>query len=516
MKQRNLFTTAGIVVFLAGCQTVTMPSETTSSPKKPQITTAQVLQQAPQEPQQPQLAITDVWQRLRNQLQMPIPDEKLVRQYRQWYINNPKHLQQISERATPFLYLIVEQIEQRHLPMELALLPIVESAFDPYAYSPGAASGLWQFTSPMARHFGLQINWWYDGRRDVPAATTAALDMMEYLYRKTGNNWLYAIAAYNTGEGRVLNAVKRNAKRGKATDFWSLSLPKETERYVPQLLALADVIKHAEQYGIKLAPIDNQAVVSVVDIGSQIDLALAADLAGLSVRELQQLNPGYNRWATAPDGPHQLVLPADKAQDFEVALATTPAENRLSWLRYKIKRGDALGLIAKRHKTTIEILRSVNDIKGNTIVAGKHLLIPVSSQDADAYPLSADNRLQQRQTKGKYKTTYKVQAGDSLWKIAHDHGVSVSQLSRWNDIAAKTPLHPGKVLVLWHNQATKKGSITRTVKYTVRNGDSLARIAHKFHVTVTQLQEWNQLQRQKYIKPGQILTLFVDITASDS
>ncbi|MDF0535898.1 LysM peptidoglycan-binding domain-containing protein [Shewanella sp. A32] len=515
MKQRNLLTTAGIVVFLAGCQTVPLQS-TTTPPPKPTATAAEILQKTPQEPQQPELAVTDVWQRVRNQLNLPVPDVKLVDEYRDWYIHNPKHLEQISERAAPFLYLIVDQIEQRHLPMELALLPIVESAFDPYAYSPGAASGLWQFTSPMARHFGLKINWWYDGRRDVPAATKAALDMMQYLYHKTGENWLYAIAAYNTGEGRVLSAVKHNELRGKPTDFWSLSLPKETERYVPQLLALADVVKHADKYGIKLAAIDNQPAVEVVDTGSQIDLALAAKLADIDISELQKLNPGYNRWATAPKGPFKLVLPVDKAQDFEVALATTDPADRLNWLRYEIQPGDSLGLIAKKNQTTVDIIRSVNDIKGNNIVAGKYLLIPVSLQDASDYPLSADNRLLNKQSKGKYKTTYEVQSGDSLWKIARQYQVSVGELASWNGMAAKEALHPGKVLVLWQPKTTRNGAITRTVKYKVRNGDSLARIADKFNVTVSQLQQWNELQQQKYLQPGQVLTLFVDVTASGS
>ncbi len=205
---------AGSLSLLGGCQLLSQaPESTAEAPVK--ATPAPVITQAPQVITEPEVAVTDVWQRIRSQLNMPVPDEKLVRQYRQWYINNPRHLEQISERAAPFMYLIVEQIEERKLPMELALLPIVESAFDPFAYSHGAASGLWQFTAPMALHFGLEINWWYDGRRDVPAATAAALNMMEYLYDKTGENWLYAIAAYNTGEGRVLNAVKRNRQKGK-------------------------------------------------------------------------------------------------------------------------------------------------------------------------------------------------------------------------------------------------------------------------------------------------------------
>ncbi|MGS0730660.1 LysM peptidoglycan-binding domain-containing protein, partial [Shewanella sp. 0m-11] len=176
----------------------------------------------------------------------------------------------------------------------------------------------------------------------------------------------------------VINAAKRNKKKGLPTDFFSLNLPRETERYVPQLLALADVIKNADKYGIKLTPISNQPQIEVVDIGSQIDLALAADIANMTTSELHKLNPGYNRWATAPDGPHLLVLPVDKADAFKLALNNTDTKERLNWERYKVKSGDSLGLIAKRYNTTISALKSVNDINGNTIVAGKFLLIPVA------------------------------------------------------------------------------------------------------------------------------------------
>lgn len=516
MKHYKITTAVALLLLLSGCQLAPSPDvmdepiteNTTEVPSVPVAVEDKVQQPAP---------ITDVWQRLREQLNLPVPDQKLVKRYREWYIANPKHLQQISERAAPFLYLIVEDIEQRGLPMELALLPIVESAFDPFAYSPGAASGLWQFTSPMARHFGLKINWWYDGRRDVPAATDAALDMMQYLYEKTGKDWLYAIAAYNTGEGRVINAVKKNAAAGKPTDFWSLSLPRETERYVPQLLALADVIKHAPQYGIELTPIDNSPAIAVVDIGSQIDLSKAAELAGLQTSELQRLNPGYNHWATAPKGPHQLVVPIDKAEQFSSALAALAPTDRVNWLRYQVESGDSLLLIAKKHQTTVDIIRSVNGIKGNRIVAGKYLLIPVSLQDAGDYPLSAEQRVLARQNRNnnRYSSKYEVQSGDSLWKIAHKFNVGTEQLASWNGMGTKDTLKPGKVLVVWHKTDNSKG-VVRTVKYKVRHGDSLARIAGRFNVTVGQLVKWNRLNEHNYLQPGQTLTLFVDVTRSES
>lgn len=505
---------AGGVFLLAGCQTVaSKPNQTFKShvviPYRLEATET-VKEPAP-------IVINDVWERIRLGLKMPIPDQKLVNYYRDWYIKHPYHLAQVSERSIPFMYLIVDKIEQRDLPMELALLPIVESSFDPFAYSHGSASGLWQFTTPMAKYFGLQMNWWYDGRRDVPAATDAALDMMEYLYTKTHQDWLYAIAAYNTGEGRVRNAVKESHKKNKKTDFWTLGLPTETERYVPQLLALADVIKNADKYGIKLAHIPNKPYVEVIDIGSQIDLAYAAKLANMKLSELHSLNPGYNRWATSPKGPHKLVIPVEKAEDFKLALANTKEKDRLKWVRYKVKSGDSIGLIAQKYHTTIDVLKSVNELKSNTVYAGKHLLIPVASQKQQLYSLSADERLRHKQNikRANFKMEHTVQAGDSLWKIAKNNKVKIDQLATWNNMAPKDPLKIGQKLVIWTNTVSSKqdsSSVMRTVHYKVKRGESIAIIANKFNVSIHDVIRWNSLEKQKYIQPGQTLKLFVDVT----
>ncbi|MCL2914881.1 LysM peptidoglycan-binding domain-containing protein [Shewanella corallii] len=511
MRLSSLFVAGGIAL-LTGCQS--LDTEQVQQPVPAPVVKPPVI---PENPLPAPIIITDVWERIRLNMQMSIPDEKLVNQYRDWYIRHPNHLARVSERAEPFMYLIVEELEKRNMPIELALLPIVESAFDPFAYSHGAASGLWQFTSPMAKHFGLKMNWWYDGRRDVPAATHAALDMMQYLHGKTHGNWLYAIAAYNTGEGRVLNAVKRNKRKGRSTDFFALDLPRETERYVPQLLALADVIKNADKYGIQLAPIANKPAIEVIDVGSQIDLSFAADLADMPLSSLHKLNPGYNRWSTAPDGPHKLVVPVGKADGFKLALADTDSSQRLHWLRYEIKSGDSLGLIANKYHTTIDVIRSVNGIKGNTIVAGKHLLIPVAAKDPELYSLSSDQRLARKQgvKRADYKVDYQVKSGDSLWKIARANKVKVSQLAAWNSMAPKDPLRVGQKLVIWTNKVSEnqtQSSVMRTINYKVRSGDSLARIANKFNVTIKDLLRWNSLDSKKYLQPGQMLKLYVDVT----
>lgn len=512
------FFIAGSIALLSGCQS--FDTSKTDKPESSSKTAPNAQLTTPPATTVPDIQVaevTDVWQRIRLGLAFDVPDQKLVNQYRDWYLKNPLHLERVSERATPFMYLIVEEIEKRGLPIELALLPIVESAFDPFAYSHGAASGLWQFTSPMARHFGLEMNWWYDGRRDVPAATVAALDMLEYLYKKTDGNWLYAIAAYNTGEGRVINAAKLNKRDGKPTDFWSLGLPTETRRYVPQLLALADVIQHADEYGIKLAPIQNKPNIEVIDTGSQIDLALAAGFAGMTTSELHRLNPGYNRWATAPNGPHNIVLPVERVAEFKSAMADLKESDRLNWERYQIKSGDSLGMIAQRYRTTPAALRAVNDIKGNNIIAGRHLLIPVAAKNPEQYVHTLDQRVKSKQniSRGSSKIDYTVKSGDSFWKIAKAHKVKISQLARWNNMAPKDTLRIGQKMAIWTGSKpsnNKSTGVTRTVNYTVRSGDSIARIASKFKVSINDVVRWNALEKSKYIQPGQKLKLYVDVT----
>ena len=197
----------------------------------------------------------NLWQHAANQFTFEIPDNKRVTAQKNWYLRHPSYMRRVSKRASPFLYHIVEQIEQHDMPMEFVLLPIVESAFDPFAYSHGSAAGMWQFIEGTGKRFGLKQTWWYDGRRDAIASTEAAMKYLAYLHKFFDGNWLHALAAYNSGEGRVRNAIRKNKRLGKPTDFWSLSLPRETRAYVPKLLALADILKNKEMFIGKKAEI---------------------------------------------------------------------------------------------------------------------------------------------------------------------------------------------------------------------------------------------------------------------
>ena len=463
------------------------------------------------------IEIKDIWQRVRGQFNFKFEDNSRIAAQRNWYLKHPDYMKRVAIRAKPFLHLIVEKLEQQNMPLELVLLPIVESAFDPFAYSHGRAAGMWQFIPSTGKRFGMKQTWWYDGRRDVMASTQGAIDYLNYLVKMYDGNWFHALAAYNSGEGRVQRAISKNRKAGKPTDFWNLDLPRETRAYVPKLLALADILANSEQYDFKWPKIDNIPFTQEVIVGSQIDLALAAQMAGLTVKEIHSLNPGYNRWATDPNGPFTLLLPIDKAEKFSIELAKTDNSQRLNWVRHKVKSGDSLLKLAKQYHTTTDIISKVNELRSNMIIAGEHLIIPVALKSLDSYSLSQEQRLAKTQSKkrAEYKLDHIVKSGDTFWDLSREYDVNIRQLAKWNAMAPTDTLRRGKKLVIWVNDVSneqRKNAVMRTLTYTVRNGDSLARIAGKFNVKISDLQKWNQSKLKKYLQPGQKLKIFVDVT----
>lgn len=441
-----------------------------------------------------------------------------------WYVKHPRYILRVTERAKRYYHYVLGEVIKRGMPAEIALLPIVESAFDPFAYSHGRAAGPWQFIPSTAKHFGIKKSWWYDGRRDIRVSTTAALDYLQQLNKRFDGDWYLALAAYNAGGGNVSKAIRKNKKRNKPVDFFSLDLPRETRAYVPKLIALAKIFKAPEDYKVQLASIPNEPYFAVVETGSQIDLAQAAEMAATSTDELYLLNPGYNRWATDPDGPHQLLVPANNKELFELALMELPAEKRLSWVRYKIKSGDSLIGIAKKHHTTVESLKITNSLRSHVIRAGQTLLIPTASQDAKAYALSSQQRLATKNQRiglrtGKQKATHRVRSGDSFWAIAKQYGVGIRELAAWNQMAPGDTLRVGQSLTVWQPATITTGRSTqaannliRKIGYRVRNGDSLWKIANRFNVSVNDIQRWNTLSGKSILRPGQQLTLYVDVT----
>ncbi|MBL4712754.1 MAG: LysM peptidoglycan-binding domain-containing protein [Gammaproteobacteria bacterium] len=470
-------------------------------------------------------SIKNIWPRIQTGFKIPVDiKHKALQNELAWFAKNKHYMQRVLQRADPFLFYILEQTEKRNLPTELVLLPIVESAYQPFAYSHGRAAGIWQFIPATGRLYGLKQNWWYDGRRDIYASTQAALNYLENLNTLFKGDWMLALAAYNSGSGTVQRAIKRNKQLNRPTDFWHLKLPKETRAYVPKLLALKELIANPEKYAINLRDIADSPGFKQVKTTAQIDLALAAELANIDLKTLYNYNPGFNRWATDPDGPHSLILPVNAAATFEKNYALLPADKHIQWTRHKIKAGETLGHIAIKYNTSVTHLKTVNSISDNNIRQGKYLIIPVASKNKSSYALSATQRLKSTQNikrgRGKTRINHVVQNGESFWEIAKKYKVKMHSLAKWNGMAIKDTLKKGQKLVVWTKTTSSASthnpnSTIKSIHYTVRNGDSLSRIASKYRVNVKDLHRWNTLNN-KYIQPGQRLKLYIDVTEQSS
>jgi membrane-bound lytic murein transglycosylase D len=373
----------------------------------------------------------DVWQRMRQGFAMPDLDNALVRRKTREYAARPEYLQRMLERSRIYLYHIVEELEKRGLPTELALLPMVESAFNPMAYSRAHASGLWQFIPGTGRRFDLEQNWWYDGRRDVVDSTDAALDYLTKLYKMYGD-WHLALASYNCGENAVARAIANNRKARKPTDYSSLRIPRETRHYVPKLQALKNIISNPSAYGIDLDPIPNERYFTVVGETPELDLALAARLAEMPVEDFIALNPGFSRPLIRSSAGARIVLPSDKVGVFHDNLAKRDPGSLVSWRVYHPGRGETLGKIANKFQISIAELKRVNGIRAGSWRVPATLVVPMrpdAGAAAKALPLMYAPPLP---AQGKLRHVHRVKSGDTLSAIAARYRVRLADLKRWN------------------------------------------------------------------------------------
>ena len=432
-----------------------------------------------------------------------------------FFASNPEYVERVFTRAAPYLHYIVGEVEKRGLPLELALLPIIESAFQPYAYSRASADGLWQFIPSTGGRFGLKQDWWYDGRRDVVAATQAALDYLTYLHDMFDGDWLNAIAAYNCGEGNVARAIRRNQATKKKTDFWNLKLPAETRAYVPRLLAMRDIVANPEKFGLSIEGMPDMPYFVTVETGGQISIEVAAELAGVTTAEMYDLNPAYHRWATDPTGPNMLLVPVESAGAFRESLLQLTPDQRMRVERYTARAGDTIGAIAQRFGTTTQHLRELNDFPApaNTVAEGVELRVPSSVSALPPQVLLAAARVDNRGRRTQaVRAVHVVRKGDSLWSIAQRHNMDVVTLASLNRIDPTDTLRAGQRLVLHPQEAggsaASESPQGRRVTYVVRRGDTLFEIARTLKVSVASLRDWNALNGNS-IRTGQKLVAYV-------
>jgi membrane-bound lytic murein transglycosylase D len=459
----------------------------------------------------------DLFDRLRagfalDEVQEPAIDQQLI-----WLEHNPDYLERVFQRGQRYLYHVITEVEARGMPTEFALLPVVESAYEPFAFSVSHAAGLWQFIPGTGVRFGLKQDWWYDGRRDVIESTRAALDYLQALHDQFDGDWLLAIAAYNVGEASVQRAIDHNRAEGKPVDFWHLKLPAETRAYVPKLLALKRLMAEPERYGIGFTAIPNEPYFAVIDTDSQIDLKIAAQLAGTSYDDLVALNPGFNRWATDPDGPHRMLVPIDNADAFEAALKTLSPDDRVLFVTHEVARRETLPMIAKQYGTSVAVISKLNDLKGSHVTAGQSLKIPqISGQLPDKVLLAAarfDRPATDFGGRRQRQIVYRVRSGETLSSIARRHGMPLSTLARLNNMDPGDALVKGQRLIIKasiRRYREEQSHTGRRVLYTVRSGDTVFSISRQFEISVTQLKSWNGLNRRHQIKAGQRLVMYVE------
>jgi membrane-bound lytic murein transglycosylase D len=476
--------------------------------------------QAPEEPT-PVAGLTpaqyaDLFDRIRAGFKLDDhPEEPGIDRQLDWFAANPEYLQRSFGRSELYLYHIVTQLEARGMPLEIALLPVVESAFEPYAYSRARASGLWQFIPDTGSRFGLKQDWWYDGRRDIVESTRAALDYLQALHDQFNGDWLLAIAAYNCGEMAVERAVDFNRAAGKPIDFWSLRLPAETRAYVPKLLAMKRLVTDPETYGLSISHIPNQPYFARVDTHGQINLKLAAEIAGITDEELYELNPAFHRWATDPSGPNFLLLPVDGAQVFTENITQVTEEQRMGLTHYAVRKGDSVVSVARHFGTSVNVIRDLNGLPAGRLTVGADLRVPSSI----AAMLPAKVMLAAARVDGKVRENRRerrvriqvVHAGESLWSIARRHHINVNTLASMNGMRPGDALRAGQKIRFSTTTSVprSKASSGRRVIYVVRAGDSLRQIAKLFQVTVSQILAWNGMSSETHILKGQKLTIRV-------
>ncbi len=392
----------------------------------------------------------DLWQHIANNLSLVFQTNKQTTARVKWYLKQPEYLETVNRRAAPYLYHIVKRVEKQNLPMELALLPFVESDFRPTVRSSEHAVGIWQLVGATAYHFGVQSDQWYDGRQDILASTDAALAYLSYLHKRFNGNWLHALAAYNSGEGRVKKAIKDNKKRGKKTDYWSLSLPKETADYIPKLLALSYLVRHPEK-GFKRPKLVNKPLTTEFNVGQQFEFSVIANLSGIGRSQLHKLNPGYLKNQSSPNGPHTLLLPMEQ----QTILQSKLFRNNFAG-QYTVQKDDTLYSIARRFSMSVEALKKLNNKASNLIKVGEqlHLNKPQTIKKSLLVDYKISPYLEQNEpTIPTIAVDYQVKPGDSIWRISRLYDVPHKDVAMWNKLNATSVLKPGTILTLHLPQA---------------------------------------------------------------
>jgi membrane-bound lytic murein transglycosylase D len=447
-----------------------LPSTTSSvmlaSESAPQSVPAQPVNEAPP---------ADIWDRIRSGYAMEDLNDPLVAKWEKYYADRPDYMARIVERSSKYMFYIVTELERRGMPLEIALLPMIESAFNPIAHSSAKASGIWQFIPSTGVNYGMKQDWWSDNRRDIVQATNGAIDYLSKLNGMFGD-WQLALASYNWGEGSVGRAVQKSKASGGSGNYLSLNMPAETRNYLPKLQAVKNIIRNPAAYGLTIATVPNEPYFKTITLAHAMDLKRAAQLAEMTEADFVALNPAHNRPVIGGRSEYQVLLPATKADDFLARLGSSE-KPRVSWMAYRTRSGDRMEALAERFGTTVAALKSVNGIRAvaPTLPAGYHLLVPSDGPSEDALG-SIQNAVFTKFPEYVAPRTHKVSRGENFASIAKRYGVKPATLAQWNRMGKPTA-RAGQVLYVSGpapvRQMAGKGSKAGRVVYVKRGGKTV-------------------------------------------
>jgi len=420
-------------------------------------------------------------------------DEKTL-VYINAYLSNPNQLDKLLEKGRYFIYFVLEELERYRLPPELALLPYIESNYDPFSISASGAMGIWQFMPATARIYGLKDTWWYEQRHDPLASSKAAVRYLAYLHNRFNNEITYTLAAYNGGPTLLEKQIKLNRKLGKPTNYENLKLPKQTKEYVPKFKAIVELVLNAEKYGINLPNFPNKKVLGNIELNGQVEILAFSEFAGLKPEFVYKLNAGYTKWASPPGDKTTFNIPIELEEVLNLKKDKFIKTNQINWVTHKVSRGDSLWKIAEEFDTEVNVLKKVNYLASNVLNLNQELLIPLSND--------------QNQTFIPYQA-HIISEGDTLWNLGIQYKISPAEIAKNNGLRMNSTLTIGKELNIGNKNIYRTiNSKKRTILYSVKQGDSLYRIADIFNIEISDIKDINELPNNE-IKPGQVLKIII-------
>ena len=450
----------------------------------------------PVEQSKPVPVYEDVWDRIRassSNRQVKL-EEKTLR-YINAYLANPSQLEKLLEKGRYFIYFVLEELDRYGLPSELALLPYIESNYDPFSISSSGAMGIWQFMPATARIYGLKDTWWYEQRHDPLVSSKAAVRYLAYLHNRFNKEITYTLAAYNGGPTLLEKRIKLNKKANKPTNYENLKLPRQTQEYVPKFMAIVELVLNAKKYGINLPDFPNKKVLGSVELDGQVEILAFSEFAGLKPEFVYKLNAGYTKWASPPGNKTIFNVPIELEEMLNLKKDKFIQTNQINWVTHKVSKGDSLWKIAEEFDTEVNVLKKVNYLSSNTLSLNQELLIPLSNDQNQSFiPYQA----------------HIISEGDTLWNLGIRYKISPAEIAKNNGLRMSSPLTIGKELNIGNKNIYRTiNSKKRTIFYSVKQGDSLYRIADIFNIEISDIKNINKLPGNE-ITPGQVLKIIIN------